>query len=144
MSERRLWHGLRDWLASYVGMDLQRHEDYLSAGIPDVSFGVDGVDGWLELKWLPRWPVRPDTLPRFKLTPIQQRWLTRRGERGGGSVFVLAGIGTERILVHWSRCSLLRFGTRDEICSAASLRWEGWPVDDTRHNLILRLTRGLP
>ena len=46
-------------------------ENKVKAGTPDVNY----IDGWIELKWLRRWPVRADTIVRIEhFTKIQRRF----------------------------------------------------------------------
>ena len=56
-------------------------ENPVYPGTPDVNF----IEGWLELKWLPRWPRVGDDdairIPHY--TPQQRRWSARRWARGG-------------------------------------------------------------
>lgn len=48
-------------------------------GMPDVSY----AGGWVELKWLPKWPRRDTTRVRIDhFTREQRRWLTLRHEAG--------------------------------------------------------------
>lgn len=63
-------------------------------GTPDVNY----IGGWLELKWVRRWPEGEDTplrLPHF--TQQQKVWALRR-ERKGGSSKVLLQVGREWLL----------------------------------------------
>lgn len=91
--EERAWRylqrkGRRKW-------DAQRHEDRLSSGIPDVSFGARGIDGWIELKALEAWPAREDTRVDVGLSRDQALWLSRRGDAGSGRCFVLIRVGSK-------------------------------------------------
>ena len=57
------------------GLDATSVENPAFPGTPDVQH----IDGWLELKWLEKWPAREKTtvrLPHF--TPQQRCWLMRR------------------------------------------------------------------
>lgn len=79
-----------------MGADYQRHEDILSPGIPDISYALDGVDGWIELKYRAAWPKRA----KLKLLdPAQAIWHMQRGQAGNGNVYTLAQIGREHYLV---------------------------------------------
>lgn len=50
-------------------------ENRVGIGTPDVNY----ADGWIELKWLRRWPKNPDTVVALDHFTIQQRrWLNRR------------------------------------------------------------------
>ena len=99
--ERALWiylaNGMRGrWHA-------QRHEDKYASGIPDVSYAIHGVDGWIELKSLSRRPARPEV----GLSKIQSAWLTLRGRMGNGNCFVLARFGREHLLFSWKVSGVL-------------------------------------
>jgi len=86
---------VRAWLTRELkkaGAHVQNVEDGLSTGIPDLNFGLNGRDPWIECKHLSAWPVRPTTRVRFKWRPGQSIWLHRRA-RSGGECYMLAGIG---------------------------------------------------
>jgi hypothetical protein len=85
---------------------LDRVENRLGSGVgmPDLHYllrrnpRARGVGGWLELKWEPRWPVRPETpVELTKLTLDQVMW-HEDYHRLGGRVFTLAQIGTSYVL----------------------------------------------
>lgn len=100
-TEASLWRYIRDGMGSR--WHAQRHEDRLSAGVPDVSFALDGVDGWLELKVLSRWPTRPETPVRLGLRADQALWLRDRAKVGGGRCWVLGQVGRDYMLLPWWR-----------------------------------------
>lgn len=80
--EQLMWASLRDNIGHR--WHAQRHEDALAVGIPDVSYGANKVQGWIELKCLDSWPKRPDTIVRIEhYTPDQKAWLWLRGNAGG-------------------------------------------------------------
>lgn len=70
-------------------------ETPITPGTPDVNF----IEGWLELKWLPRWPKVPDdvSIKIAHFTPQQRRWLARRWARGG-KVGLLLQVKAEHLL----------------------------------------------
>ena len=75
--EQRMWQVLRE--LTHGLWNAQRHEDEFALGIPDVSFGAKHVQGWIELKQIPKWPVRPSTEVRVDHFTKQQRaWLKIR------------------------------------------------------------------
>lgn len=75
--------------------DVQSHEDRYSCGIPDLSFGVGGTNGWIELKQIECWPVKAATLVKpKKYTPEQVNWLLRRSKKGG-SCYVMVKVGRD-------------------------------------------------
>jgi hypothetical protein len=58
--------------------DVQSHEDRYSPGIPDLSYGIDGINGWIELKY-----IGPRSRKPSKFTPQQINWLKKRMRYGG-------------------------------------------------------------
>lgn len=64
-------------------------------GTPDVNC----VLGWLELKYVKGWPVRPETpLAVNHFTPQQRVWIRRR-TRMGGFVCVVLKVGREWLIL---------------------------------------------
>lgn len=69
---------------------VQRHEDLYCSGIPDISFGIKGCQGWIELKVLPKWPVKETTIVKIRhFTETQKAWLLNRGCHGGRCYMLL-------------------------------------------------------
>ena len=63
-------------------------------GTPDVNF----LNGWLELKHLPNWPVRANTPVQLgHFTPRQRIWLRKRWRAGGGA-WLLLQVGSDWLL----------------------------------------------
>ena len=60
-------------------------ENPARVGTPDVNY----AGGWIELKWLRQWPVKPETPVRFPhFTLTQKAWITQRA-KVGGNIWVL-------------------------------------------------------
>lgn len=96
-------------------------ENVVGSGTADINY----VEGWLELKYLANWPVRPTTpvaLPKF--TPQQRVFLTNRCLAGGQARFLLR-VGREWLLLPglWSALHLGKGALRTEIEAAAELHW---------------------
>lgn len=81
LRESRLWDDLRD-ACKGTGIHFSRVESHsTSPGIPDLSYCVDSVEGFTELKsWDPK--------KGFRLRQSQVSW-TRARDRAGGRVFLL-------------------------------------------------------
>ena len=64
-----------------AGFLVDRFEDQNTPGVADLSITAPGFFAWLELK---TWDLNPSRglqqIPHF--TPLQRRWLTRRGRLG--------------------------------------------------------------
>jgi len=78
--------------------DLQRIEDTYSNGIPDVSYGLKGVNGYIELKHDAVFPVKF----KNKLRKEQKPWLIKRG-LVSGRCFVLHQLGNIFICYDYSK-----------------------------------------
>lgn len=64
-------------------------------GTPDVNY----TGGWIELKWLRKWPVGSDTLVRFtEFSPQQRLWHVKRRMAGGVS-WVLVQVASDWLLL---------------------------------------------
>jgi len=67
-------------------------ENPVKPGTPDVNY----AEGWLELKWLRRWPVRPETVVTIDhYTKIQRMFGRMRWEKKGKSFLLL------QVQTHW-------------------------------------------
>lgn len=67
-------------------LDAMAVENPVHPGTPDVNFSV----GWIELKWLRRWPSRDTTKVRVESFTKQQRiWLRRRYRLSYNAWFML-------------------------------------------------------
>lgn len=77
------------WLRPYG--DVQRVENRVGPGTPDMNGVTNGAEWWIENKWLHHFSSRggPVLLPKFR--PEQRVWMRRRGQ-AGGRVFLLLGI----------------------------------------------------
>jgi len=74
---------------NYLPLHWQLHEDSLSVGIPDISFGLGGINGWIEAKWDKKMP-RVNTIYNPHFQPYQEAWLVARGA-AGGNCYLLHG-----------------------------------------------------
>jgi len=98
LPEQRLWDYLRRGMAGR--WDAQRHEDRLAVGVPDLSYGCGGADGWIEMKAASRWPARESTPLRVELRPGQRAWLAARARAGSGRCWILLRVGSGRSADH--------------------------------------------
>lgn len=97
--EQLLWRALDAEMRSF--WTAQRHEDRYSPDVPDVSFALNGVDGWAELKVVDPTP-KPDALLRIAhFTSGQRNWLYKRGRAGTGHCFLLAKAEPWFLLIRW-------------------------------------------
>lgn len=73
-------------------------DGYGGEGTPDRAYVVDGVQGYLELKYVPFWPVRETTTVLVELTPRQFNWMAD-WIACGGRAHVLVGVSDEWFLM---------------------------------------------
>ena len=94
------------WLLEEQGFDTQEHERTQNAiGIPDVSYGIKGINGWIEFKW-----------EHGKYQRGQEKWLRFRAHTGG-HCFTITGWPGSMTVYSWVT------GRRSEILFAQ------WPSD---------------
>lgn len=107
----KLENTFKKYLVRIMGTrwDVQSHEDSLSVGIPDLSYGlnkamdidVTPINGWIELKQIEAWPklvTRTLAKPK-KYTVNQINWLTKRGRFGGHCYVMVKIVETEEYFI---------------------------------------------
>lgn len=78
MNESGVWHTLSNGMKGL--WHATRLESSAGNGVPDVSFGVPGVNGFIELKHIKTWPVLSSTAVKLPLKPEQKLWISIRGQ----------------------------------------------------------------
>jgi len=91
MNEKAVWKKLKDLMGAH--WHATRHEDIACQGVPDVSYGLCGVQGWIELKYLPSWPKSPRTPVRIPHFTKEQRLWTQLRHVMGCRVWLLLVVG---------------------------------------------------
>ena len=137
----RLENRFKKYLVDLMGTlwDVQSVEDRYSTGIPDLSYGAKGVNGWIELKQIASWPKKDDTLVKPQhYTAEQVNWLVRRGKKGG-CCWVLVRVGKdEHFLFSFIYARMVQKGmTRLDYFANCKAYWDG-PIDS--HDLLNQLT----
>lgn len=99
--EQKVW----DYLDRQMGRrwHVQRHEDRYSLDIPDLSYGLGGTDGWIELKTIPRWPAnpaKPVAIPHLR--PGQVNWIEDRNRYGNCNTWMLLVVGATPAIAEWA------------------------------------------
>ncbi|MCK9597672.1 MAG: hypothetical protein M0R06_01450 [Sphaerochaeta sp.] len=95
MTEKSLWRYLQ---VNMKGRwDACRHEDGVTVGVPDVSYGINGRNGWIELKVMNDYPKRTKFLDIKNLTGDQRHWINNRYRRGG-SCWILLKVKHDYVL----------------------------------------------
>lgn len=125
MSEKNFWQYLRRKMKQ-SGWHVSRHEDSVTLGIPDISFGIDGIGGWIELKYLKNWPKQKNTKVKIHhLTMLQCKWLYSRGLTSG-NCWIFVQIEKDYLLYPWNQAYCLRNGdwTKAEMFENAYGHWK--------------------
>lgn len=106
--------------------DVQSHEDQFSVGIPDLSYGARGINGWIELKRILSWPKRPETPVKIEhFTANQVSWLRRRGKKAG-HCYILIQVAAEYFVFSFHSARLIRAGiTKKEFSEMCILHMSG-------------------
>jgi len=71
------------------------------AGVPDVAYRPPGQMAWLELKYVPHWPVRDATPLTLGLTLEQRAHLRDWCEDDGGRGFVVVLVDRDVLVLPW-------------------------------------------
>lgn len=108
---------MRDGLKGTPGLHLQRVENVVATGVPDVEGCYVGESFWCELKGCDR-PAKRTTPIRYKLTLEQVEWLEKRWRAGGNCfLYIRVGVG------HDIRRYLLRGDRAREALTAHPEDW---------------------
>lgn len=91
MSESAMWDSIRPVLKKF---DPVRIESPITPGIPDVNYS----QGWIELKYVERWPPRGGPLRIDHFTKEQRGFLVKR-RKAGGRAFLLLKVGKDEWLL---------------------------------------------
>ena len=132
-----MWTSLRPALVMSERDDAIRVENPAWPGTPDVSWCIDGVEGWLELKQINHWPKRiDDILVVSHFTPQQRMWLTRR-HNAGGRTHLLIKVDVEWILLRgFVAAAILGRANRDTLIRRSLLACSPLNVPEFRRILV--------
>lgn len=97
MTEASFWDSLRAAIKKTPDAVAWKVEDAFRKGLPDVVWRVESAAGFMELKYLEKFPARPSTKVRVKVTPNQMRHLLEWKGRHGFA-YLLVGVGREWFL----------------------------------------------
>lgn len=118
MSEKSAYKTFRDACPRNARLD--RVENIVCAGMPDVNLCIEGVELWIEFK-APKEPRRATT-PLFgsnhKVLQSQINWFTRHTKAGGRGGFLIS-TNKRWIFVDGKHAAELNLMTLDEILTIA-------------------------
>jgi hypothetical protein len=96
-------------------------ENPVLPGTPDVNY----IEGWIELKWLRRWPSRIETRIRIKHFSAEQRIRHLQRRRAGGQSWFLLQCRREWLLLDGAVAALnVGLCTRAGLAALAVAHWE--------------------
>lgn len=120
MSEKKAYAALRKHVELPDRMD--RVENWVVAGMPDINFCSAGVECWIELKQ-PSEPKRRTTklfgLNNHKLELSQRNWMLRQ-RNAGGRCFILIASCNHWILIDGKHADDVNNMTLDQCISVSS------------------------
>lgn len=102
MSESSLWQLQREKLGPYGR--LTRIENVIDKGTPDVAYtlkygrAVCTRSGWIENKYLPGWPARPETPIHIESLTLQQVLWLEEETRAGGRAWLMLQVASVYML----------------------------------------------
>jgi hypothetical protein len=136
MSESALFQTMLGKLKDSGPCFIARHEDAVTQGVPDVSYAMDDVHGWIELKHLAGWPARRDTIVSMHRYTDEQRNFILQAGHNGGRAFLLLQVDAEYFLFgHWA-AQLVGKVNRVRLFELALGYWDhGLVADEFREHL---------
>lgn len=138
MDESAMWAALRPRLRLGGGHAV-RVENGVEAGTPDVNYCIEGVEGWIELKYAKAWPVREKTPLRVRHYTEEQKDWARARLKAGGRCSLLLRVGSEHLLFNGPCMLLVGEVPRRELIRVATMTWsKALPGDELRSSLIGR------
>ena len=120
--------------------DVQSHEDKYSSGIPDLSFGIGGHNGWIELKQVDKYGKgdNPIIKPK-KYTPIQVNWINKRLKYAKNSCFVFVKVENDYYLFEGGFAKKIAEGQTRAWYRVMSTHWyEGRIYPDHLASLLIK------
>lgn len=129
MSESAFWTNQVAKLKNFG--KAERIENVIGLGTPDVSYCLrwlkePAVTGWIELKYLPKWPARTNSIVRFKHYTLEQADFLRDWSAAGCRACMLAQIGGEFLLIPGAGCKDVYNGlTRTGMAERAAVHAAG-------------------
>ncbi len=124
MTESGFWGRLQPKLSPYG--QVERIENRLGGGTPDVNYCLLRIEGWFELKMLDRWPAQsatPVMLPHFTLD--QYLWHKQRHEAGGRTCLIAQVHDEYFLFAPWNLKPIYQGAPRQQFTKLASVHGRG-------------------
>lgn len=121
-----------------AGGHVQNHEDKNAVGIPDISYGINDINGWIEAKYIKKWPIS-GIVKCDHLTPQQKNWLSARGMTGGHCYLILQ-VDNEYMIFGHSDVFMIGILTQKEMIKRSLFYQKHFKYDTTLNiNIILNI-----
>jgi len=137
--EKNLWYWLRDGTRGDPWLRMDRIENRVSSGMPDVAGCTNGREFWIELKTCAR-PKRPTTKLDIGLRKEQREWLFNSWTDVLRRCFILiqvgSGHGAERYLVRGSQARKVFEGLTELELSDIAFSAIDRPMDVVDHATV--------
>lgn len=116
-TERQLWERIKEGWGKQIKLNggrIERVENAVGAGMPDVNLCFDGTECWVELKTAPGWGKKRPTFRVYRgLEPAQINWHLSQ-HRAGGKSLLIAQIGKEVFAVDGKEAADFNDYSRDQ------------------------------
>ena len=128
MLESGLWDTIQKNLGKTPGLHMERIENLIGIGTPDVNLCYKGREAWVELKLLREFPKRPTTtvkIPHFKAEQLY--YLQQRTKAGGRAWLFVQVQGEGYFLFHPDQAAQIFRGelTQEDWWMEAHKAWSG-------------------
>lgn len=124
-----MWQTLKP-LLNRDGWQAMRVENPIGPGTPDINWLAPPMEGWVEMKFVKRYPPRGGVVQMKDFTPQQRVWLAKRC-RVGGRAHLIVHCDEEWLLFH-GMIAAMQVGKiiRPALYDAAQRVWRGAPPRD--------------
>ncbi len=123
---------------------LDRIENVVGVGTPDVNFCINGVDGWIEMKSPRHEPLRETskllTKHNHPLNQDQKNWFLRQCN-AGGRAFILICTNKRWMLVDGSLADVINDMTVDELWDQACWKYNK-PISKMSWDILRTVLQG--
>ncbi len=124
MTEKNFYNQIKKGLVP-LGFILDRIECYILKGVPDVLYchrETKNSFGWIELKYLEKWPQLKTIVSLNHFTKEQRNWIYIHG-KATGRVFLFLKAGKDYLIFNHEVVFTLGSCTRGELLQQATMFW---------------------
>lgn len=137
LSEKRAY----EWLKRHVFLPkdrIDRIENLVVQGMPDVNYCIDGIEGWIEIK-APTMPKRESTAlfgSNHKVSQAQKNWFLRQSKAFGiGWIFIVTGNYKILVSAEYDNLKRIDSATTEEIIALSDWFSKGGTSSENRFDL---------